>query len=291
MNQLALRNDAMPETLGEIIQLGGILAASGYFQDARDEAKAVAKLIAGKEWGIGPMAAMGGIHVIQGKPAMGAGLIASQIKRSGKYDFRVVEITDQACEIVFFQGKEEIGRSRFTIEDARKAQVKNLDKFTRNMLYARAMSNGARWFTPDAFTGPIYTPEEMGAAVEYDTEGQERVIVEVAPTPHPEPEQPGASFNPNTPQPSGRPAGPKIANRAAAVNAWMAAKERCEQLVERGVIDLAGCDEATEEKYERAWSINLTEATPGQIQGAANWLTKFANINEQATQDAGAVEE
>lgn len=184
-NALVLRNDAMPETLGEIIQLGGILAASGYFQDAKSEAQAVAKLIAGREWGIGPMSSMTGIHVIQGKPTMGAGLIASQIKRSGKYDFRVAEITDQACEIVFYQfsmmAKEEIGRSRFTMEEARKAQVKNLDKFPRNMLYARAMSNGARWFCPDAFTGPVYTPEELGATVEYDNEGQERVIVDVAP--------------------------------------------------------------------------------------------------------------
>jgi hypothetical protein len=104
-----------------------------------------------------------------------------------------------------------------------------------------------------------------------------------------QPEQPGASFNPNTPQPSGRPIGPKITNRAAAVKAWMAAKARCEHLVETGVIDLAGCDEDTEDKYERAWSVNVTEATPEQIQGAANWLTKFANVNEQA-QDAAAVE-
>jgi hypothetical protein len=286
MNQLALRNDAMPETLGEIIQLGGILAASGYFQDAKSEAQAVAKLIAGREWGIGPMSSMTGIHVIQGKPTMGAGLIASQIKRSGKYDFRVAEITDQACEIVFFQGKEEIGRSRFTIEDARKAQVKNLDKFTRNMLYARAMSNGARWFTPDAFTGPIYTAEEMGAAVEYDTEGQERVIVEIAP----EPEQPGASFDPSVPQPTGRPTSAKITNRAAAVKALLTARERCEQLVESGVIDLAGCDEETADKYDRAFTLDIKEATPEQIQGAANWLTKFATANEQQAQDAGTVE-
>lgn len=100
--------------------------------------------------------------------------------------------------------------------------------------------------------------------------------------------QPGASFNPATPQPSGRPTGPKILNKGNAVKAWMAAKERCEQLVESGVIDLAGCDEDTEEKYERAWSINVTEATPEQIQGAANWLTKFANVNEQQAQDAAA---
>jgi hypothetical protein len=288
MNSLALRNDAMPETLGEIIQLGGILAASGYFQDAKSEAQAVAKLIAGREWGIGPMAAMGGIHVIQGKPAMGAGLIASQIKRSNKYDYRVREMSDQICVIDFYQGSEKIGTSSFSMEEARKAQVKNLDKFPRNMLFARAMSNGARWFTPDVFTGPVYTPEELGATVEYDTEGQERVIVEVAP--QPEPEQPGASFDPSVPQPRGRPTGAKITNRAAAVKALITARERCEQLVESGVIDLAGCDEDTSDKYDRAFTLNVKEATPEQIQGAANWLTKFATANEQQAQDAATVE-
>lgn len=29
------------------------------------------------------------------------------------------------------------------------------------MLFARAMSNGVKWFTPDVFRGPVYVPEEM----------------------------------------------------------------------------------------------------------------------------------
>ncbi len=28
------------------------------------------------------------------------------------------------------------------------------------MLFARAISNGCKWFTPDVFGGPIYVPEE-----------------------------------------------------------------------------------------------------------------------------------
>jgi hypothetical protein len=100
----------------------------------------------------------------------------------------------------------------------------------------------------------------------------------------------GASFDPNVPQPSGRPTGAKITNKAAAVKALMTARERCEQLVETGVIDLAGCDEDTSDKYDRAFTLNIKEATPEAIQGAVNWLTKFANINEQQAQNAAAVE-
>ena len=90
------------------------------------------------------------------------GLIASTVKRSGIYDYKVVELTEKNCILDFFQGKEFIGRSAFSIEDAKKALTQNLDKFPKNMLFARAMSNGAKWFCPDVFAGPIYTPEEMG---------------------------------------------------------------------------------------------------------------------------------
>jgi hypothetical protein len=31
------------------------------------------------------------------------------------------------------------------------------------MLFSRAMSNGTRWYTPDIFGGPVYTPEELNA--------------------------------------------------------------------------------------------------------------------------------
>jgi hypothetical protein len=29
------------------------------------------------------------------------------------------------------------------------------------MLFARAISNGVKWYTPDVFAGPVYVPEEM----------------------------------------------------------------------------------------------------------------------------------
>jgi hypothetical protein len=29
------------------------------------------------------------------------------------------------------------------------------------MLFARAISNGVKWYTPDVFSGPVYTPEEF----------------------------------------------------------------------------------------------------------------------------------
>jgi hypothetical protein len=134
---------------------------SGMFTDIKSVAQAMVKISAGQEIGIPPFAAMTGIHIIQGKPTIGAGLIASRLKGSGKYDYRVVEASEKVCSIDFYQGKEKIGNSTFTIEDAKKAGTKNIDKFPKNMLFARAISNGVKWFTPDVFSGPVYVPEEM----------------------------------------------------------------------------------------------------------------------------------
>ena len=149
----------------DLFRLGEVLAQSGYFQDARQAAQAIVKVMAGRELGFGPIASMTGIHIIQGRPAIGADLMAKAVKRSGRYNYRVTELTDEACSIDFFEKSGEawqpIGTSRFTRQDATKAKTKNLDAFPRNMLFARAMSNGVKWYCPDALGLTTYTPEEL----------------------------------------------------------------------------------------------------------------------------------
>jgi hypothetical protein len=143
------------------------LYKSGYFTDAKSEAQAIVKVMAGGELGLPPFAAMAGIHIIQGKPALGANVIATLIKNDPRYNYRVVEHTDAVCRIQFFENGEPCGVSEFTANDARKAGTKNMDKFPKNMLFARALSNGAKWYTPGIFGGaPVYTPDELGADVD-----------------------------------------------------------------------------------------------------------------------------
>ena len=155
-------------------ELGNVLTKSRYFTDATDASQAIVKVLAGRELGIGPIASMTGIHIIKGKPALGANLLASCLKRSGRYDYRVKELTPQNAAIEFFEivgGKREsLGISSFSIADARAAGTQNIDKFARNMLFARALSNGVRWYCPDVTGGPVYTPEELGAPVNGDGE-------------------------------------------------------------------------------------------------------------------------
>ncbi|NBO17384.1 MAG: hypothetical protein EBV07_00610 [Proteobacteria bacterium] len=71
-----------------------------------------------------------------------------------------------------------IGNSTFTIEDAKKAGTKNTDKFPRNMLFARAMSNGVKWYTPDVFAGPVYVPEEMEFPILPTAEPTKRILTD-----------------------------------------------------------------------------------------------------------------
>lgn len=155
----------------EIERAALAMAKSGYFADVKDQAQAVVKILAGQEIGFGPFASMRNVNIIKGSPSINANLMASAVKGSQKYDYRLKELTNTACVIEFYQiinGKyESIGVSSFTIEDARKAGTQNLEKYPRNMLFARAMSNGVRWYCPDVTNGnAVYTPEELGAEVD-----------------------------------------------------------------------------------------------------------------------------
>lgn len=149
-------------SFSELQTIGQVMAKSEYFTDSKTEAQCIVKILAGQECGISPFAAVNGIHIIHGKPAMGSGLIASRVKASSKYDFKVRELSNKVCRIEFFEGQDSLGFSEFTAEDAQKAGTQNMGKFPRNMLYARAISNGVRWYCPDVFNSPVYTPEELG---------------------------------------------------------------------------------------------------------------------------------
>ena len=174
-NELATTNATgtlVVRDMNDLARLGKMLADSGYFKDAVDAAQAGVKVLAGLEMGIGAFSAMSGIHIIEGKPSIGAGLMAAAVKRHPKYDYRVRTHSDTECEIEFFEGSESLGSSGFTIEDAKRAELKFKTfkgsatpwaKNPRNMLFARALSNGVRWYCPDVFDVSTYTPEDFNA--------------------------------------------------------------------------------------------------------------------------------
>jgi len=184
-----------------LMQLGEVLSKSGYFQDAKGAAQAIVKVLAGRELGIGPIASMTGIHIIQGRVSVGANVMAAKVKGSERYDFRTRELTNEQAVIDFFERDSDgkmalIGTSTFTIADAKAANTKNMGAFPRNMLFARAMSNGVKWYCPDLSVAPMYTPDELGDTVDYET-GE---IVDVQP--EPTAEQPTGNGHDNADKPS-----------------------------------------------------------------------------------------
>jgi hypothetical protein len=156
-----------------VFTLAKVLGDSGYFADARGAAQVVVRVLAGRELGVGPVASMTGVYVLQGRVTLSANLIAALIRRSVRYDYRLVRLDQEACNIEIIQDGQVVGTSCFTMDDARKAGLDggvNWRKYPRNMLFARAVSNAARWFCPDVFAGcPVFTPDELGAEV--DEEG------------------------------------------------------------------------------------------------------------------------
>ena len=154
----------------DLVTLGRFLVQSGYFTDVKSISQAAVKVLLGQELGVPPITAMMHVYLVQGRPALASGLMAAKIKGSGRYSYKIVRHDEGVCEIRFFERGvggvwDEIGASVFTADDAERAGL--LKKggawatYRRNMLFARALSNGARWHTPDLFGGPVYTPEEL----------------------------------------------------------------------------------------------------------------------------------
>ena len=139
--------------------------------------QALAVILMGRGLGIGPTTALSNIIISAGKPTLGASLVGALIQKSGKYGYTVTEMTDQQVSVEFFErptltsapgaGRRPLGVSTFTLQDAQRAglaQSQTWRSYPRNLLLARAITNGARWYCPEVFGGAIYDPEELGAA-------------------------------------------------------------------------------------------------------------------------------
>jgi hypothetical protein len=172
MNDI-VKSQNVIQSMDDVERAAKAMSASGFFPDSKSAAQAVVKVLAGRELGFGAFASMTGVAVIQGKPVIGANLLAAAVKQTGKYNYRVTEHTAEVCRIKFLEGNQEVGISSFTMDDAKAAGLATKDnwkKYPRNMLFARAIANGQKWYAPDVFNGvTVYTPDEMGANV--DDEG------------------------------------------------------------------------------------------------------------------------
>jgi hypothetical protein len=156
------------EALKEPMAMGEVFALSGMFPDVKTKAQGAVKILAGRELGLSPFESMKNIYLVNGRLAIMSNALASLVKKSTKYDYQVKSLTDEECTIIFYRiksdsEKEVLGTSTFTSKDAAKAGLINKDNwksYPKNMLFARALANGVRWYAPDSACG-WHTMEEM----------------------------------------------------------------------------------------------------------------------------------
>lgn len=143
------------------------LAKSRVFKDVTQAEQAFAKILLGRDLGLSPAQSMNAMDFVKGNVMLRSVTLASFVKKSPDYDYHVDEHDETKCVITFYSlwpdgQRVAEGVSSFTIEDARNAKLLRADSawtaHPRNMLFARAMSNGVKWYAPDMMGGiPVYT--------------------------------------------------------------------------------------------------------------------------------------
>lgn len=161
-----------PPEIASLDQWAEKLYSSGMFQDAQSVAQAFVKIAAGAELGLTPFQSMSGVHLIKGKPVVGAGLLAALLDRDPNYSYTVEWEPDEAdpiaCTVAVSKNGVLRGKSRFSLEDAKRAGIlrDNWLKYPSAMLFARAMSQAVRWYAPGATGTSVYVEGELTADVE-----------------------------------------------------------------------------------------------------------------------------
>jgi hypothetical protein len=249
-------------TINDLAVIGRFMAESNLFRDTRSAAQAMVKIQAGQELGIPPYAAMAGIFIINDKLVMSGNMIAAMVKRSGKYNYRVLEHDAKHCSIQFYEGGEPCGPpSAFSMDDAATAGLTgnpNWKKYVRNMLFNRALTNGVRWHCADVFLGPVYTPDEMG--VEEDEGGNAINVPTVAPrqpdSPPPAPPEPArpASSHPLAPKSVKVQVGQAIADWTGIDPRTPDFRSVCVQIAKAAGIENAGKVELNDEQVAKVFA-------------------------------------
>lgn len=127
----------------------------------------------GRTIGITPLAAIIGVHVIEGKPSASAALISGLVRRAG-HKLRV-EADDAkltaTVTIIRSDDPDFVFTSTWDMDRAKIAGLTGKQvwkNYPISMLKARAITEAARDACQEALFGLLYTPEELGATVDAD---------------------------------------------------------------------------------------------------------------------------
>lgn len=166
MTQLAPVQDI---DLPSLFQLASALRqAQGFIpQHLRSEGEIVAVILAGRELGLPPMAAMRSIALIRGKVILDASMqLALMVRAGGKVKWLKDGTDGQEAALEVRREGHEPYVSRYTWDMAKQAGLTGSDtwkKHTAAMLRARAVSAAGKAYMPDVLSG-CYVPGELDEA-------------------------------------------------------------------------------------------------------------------------------
>lgn len=129
--------------------------------------QALVTMLKGKELGLSPIVALSQVYVVGGKAEI-SGTIMEALLRKGGVSITTEVWTKECCRLVFKRQGFEPFTSEFTIEEAKAAGLlKNSvwNAYTKDMLYWRALSRGARRIGADLIHG-CYVEGEIKDAPE-----------------------------------------------------------------------------------------------------------------------------
>ena len=174
------RPQAQPSAIPAKLAYARELANSGLLPAAyrKQPANILWAVEYGEMLGLSTMAAMTGVHVIEGKPTASAGLISGLVRQAG-HKLRVWGDNKSAtCEITRSDDPRHVFSVTWTLRtepgDNPSAEVAGLlgknvwKQYPAAMLKARAITQCARDSCEEVLFGLHYTPEELGAEVDED---------------------------------------------------------------------------------------------------------------------------
>ena len=158
---------ALAKTLGEVTTMAEVFAKSGLLPEAlRGKVPdVVVQIMAGQELGLAPMAAIRGVHIVQGKPILSADTMVALALSSGLCEY--FSCVEETATHVTYETKRKGSpipqRVSWSDEDTKAAGLQLKDNWRmhkKQMRRARAKAILARDVFPDVLAG-CYDPDEI----------------------------------------------------------------------------------------------------------------------------------
>ena len=181
-NEIKVAGLDMVSSLADVLRLAETLAAAkgGFIPDHfKSPAQVAAVILAGRELGVGPMASLRSFYLVNGRLGMDASFVSGRMLAHG-IGLEWLRDDDECASVKLTRPGCAPYVSTFTRQDAERAGLwgsATWRKYPRAMLRARAITAGARAYAADAFSGSVYTREELNATSHDEEPRVEHVAV------------------------------------------------------------------------------------------------------------------